>query len=105
MRFCTYNVENLFRRPSVMNQPGGWESGEEVLTDFSSLNSLIGKEKYTAADKTKMLKLITKYKLYSTNSKSDIIYINPRTGLFKKTKQAGLQITATGRPCSLGWMV
>jgi hypothetical protein len=57
MRLATFNVENMFERPIIMNLPT-WADGKAVLEDFSRLNDLIQKEEYSPDDKEEMLKIM-----------------------------------------------
>ena len=41
MRLATVNVENLFRRPAVLDQPT-WAEGREQLNEYTKFNGIIG---------------------------------------------------------------
>ncbi|KMW60641.1 Endonuclease/exonuclease/phosphatase [Candidatus Rhodobacter oscarellae] len=57
MRIAAYNVENLFDRAAVFNDDSG--KHKAVLEEFSELNELFEKPVYSAADKARMITLIT----------------------------------------------
>lgn len=63
LRFMTFNAENLFSRPKVMNQDGDWAQSREVLTDVTKLADLIAKSTYTPAVKTAIKAILDKYKI------------------------------------------
>ena len=65
MRLASYNVENLFNRPKVMNNTD-WAKGKETLANYSKLNALLGEKTYSAAAKTKMADLMEKLGLRTT---------------------------------------
>ena len=56
LRIATFNVENLFCRPLAM-QAGIGQAGQEAIDDHASLNRIICKPVYDAADKTHLLEL------------------------------------------------
>ena len=41
MRLASYNVENLFNRPKVMNL-ATWAEGKAILDRYGTLNGLLG---------------------------------------------------------------
>ena len=67
MRIATFNVENLFRRPSAMSLDT-WSQGKPILTDFQRLCDLIGQDRYTASVQRDMVRLLVKYKLHLRNA-------------------------------------
>jgi hypothetical protein len=58
MKIASYNLENLFDRARILNQDS-WASAKPVLDDFAALNAVLRKPKYTAADKTRIVALLT----------------------------------------------
>lgn len=65
MRVASYNVENLFARPKAMNLET-WADGKAILDAHTALNSLIRKEKYTAAVKRNLLALLEEQGMLKT---------------------------------------
>jgi hypothetical protein len=53
MRLATYNLENMFERPIVMNLPST-DDGRQVLADYYNLSDLIQKQEYSQDDKNTM---------------------------------------------------
>ncbi|HKA58314.1 MAG TPA: endonuclease/exonuclease/phosphatase family protein [Gemmatimonadales bacterium] len=60
MRIATYNAENLFSRPKVMLYTS-WEDGRQALEDFAEMSSLIERETYDAATKSRLLTLVKRH--------------------------------------------
>ncbi len=101
MRLATFNIENLFERPVVMNQET-WDDGKVELKDYAELTSLVEKDEYSASDKIKMLSILKDRGLLDGESK----YIRLRMirGKFiKKPKTGPAQIVAQGRKDWIGW--
>ena len=57
MLLASYNLENLFLRARAMNQDT-WAEGKEILKAYAEINQILGKDRYTAADKTKIARLL-----------------------------------------------
>lgn len=105
MRLATFNVENLFDRPKIMNLPK-WSDGAKVLKDYARLNELIGQDVYSAADKKELLKIMTNHPGLSSPQKKDSRYIQLRDirGEFlKKPQGKPVEIVANGRGDWIGW--
>lgn len=103
MRIATYNLENLFTRPSAMNNDSDAE-GREAIEDDAELNSIIRKATYSGVDKSRLVTLITKYKFHYKNPPiKPIIFQKIRGQLFKKPANGPLEIVATGRDDWTGW--
>jgi len=68
MRVATFNVENLFCRPSALNQES-WSAGRPILADFKRINELIAEEEYTATVKRQLADLLVKYKLHRRSAR------------------------------------
>ena len=96
MRLASYNVENLFSRPKVMAQ-ATWNDGKTVLLQFSQLNRLLGKAKYTAADKAKIVELLVALGLERSDNGPFVLLRRSRGSLLTRPKAGGLTITASGR--------
>lgn len=96
MRPASYNVENLFDRARVMNE-STWEEGSQILGDFASLNQLLGKKKYTASDKTKMVEHLVALGLERSDSNKYVILRSNRGKLLSRPRAGGVTIVASGR--------
>ena len=62
-RFATFNVQNLFDRPKVFLE-NEFADGDRALADIRSLQKLINKSIYSAADKHTMVALYASVKAY-----------------------------------------
>ena len=104
MRLATFNVENMFERPIIMNLPA-WEDGKVVLEDYSRLNDLIQKEEYSPDDKEEMLEIMRRNKgLLGTFQESKYIWLRVIRGKFIKRSQGGsVEIVANGHNDWIGW--
>ena len=104
LRIATFNVENLFSRPKIMNFPT-WAEGQPFLDDYYRLNSLLNKDVYTTADKNQILKILTKYRLTAarTNNKYFVLY-DIRGDLLERPRNRPASVKATGRADWLGWV-
>ncbi len=57
IELASYNVENLFLLATGLNLET-WQEGKPVLEALNQLNVVLAKERYTAADKMKVLGLL-----------------------------------------------
>jgi endonuclease/exonuclease/phosphatase family metal-dependent hydrolase len=96
MRLASYNVENLFDRAKAMNLDT-WEEGKPVLEKFAALDVLLGEISYTAAKKTKMIKLMIDLGLEKSDTGPFVILRRNRGGLLKRPRAGGIEIVAGGR--------
>lgn len=105
-RVSTFNCENLFSRPAVMNLET-WADGRETLEDISRLNSLIGLNDYSEAVKDEIAALLTKYRFdeRSLNINARPFRVNAvREKLFSITEAGAIRIVADGRADWVGWL-
>jgi hypothetical protein len=79
MRLATFNLENMFERPSIMNLPSN-EEGRQVLEDYFHLSDLIQNQEYSQDDKDLILKLMKQYSGLLETGKSDFIILNEIRG-------------------------
>lgn len=96
MRIATYNVENLFMRPSVMNRDT-WEEGRPTLDAFAELSALLAKERYGAADRARMTVLMTALGLERNDRGRDVLLRRNRGALVRRPRDGGIEIVADGR--------
>ncbi|MFD5798418.1 endonuclease/exonuclease/phosphatase family protein [Streptomyces diastatochromogenes] len=111
IRIATFNMENLFRRPTAfrLSNPG---EREKVLADFARLVTLLDLPVYQDADKAEIAGLIVKYRAYAIDAKNPPqIFVNqsrpgPGSGLFRthgSGKDTTVEVTAKGRAGWAGW--
>ena len=104
MRLATFNVENMFERPAIMNLPQ-WKDGEKVLQDFTVLSNLIEKPTYSAADKKRILEIIKKrHRTLIKSGQTKYLRLNEIRGkLLKKPRNAPVEVAVNGRDEWIGW--
>lgn len=96
MRIASYNVENLFDRPKVMDQ-ATWDVGRQVLQDFAELNQLLGQRTYSPVDKAQMVELLRDLGLEDDDESQFVILRSNRGKLVRRPSEGGLVIEANGR--------
>jgi hypothetical protein len=102
MRLASFNVENMFERPSVMNLPS-WEDGKTVLKDFDDLVNLIQNKMYSEQIKKEILQIMKRNNGLLTKGESKFIrLVEVREKLVKK-QQGVYVILANGRDDWIGW--
>lgn len=97
LRIATFNMENLFTRPRVMNLET-WADGKPALEALTKFNTLIKKSTYTGADKTAMAAFLKKYAT-GANRMFDLVEV--RGKLYSTTTK---KIVADGRDDWEGWI-
>lgn len=104
LKIATFNLENLFVRPSAMNQTDD-SIGKSAIEDHAIANSIIDKEIYSPTDKATLIELCKKYKWhYMSLPKSSYIILQKIRGqLFKKSQSGVLSVIADGRADWVGW--
>jgi endonuclease/exonuclease/phosphatase family metal-dependent hydrolase len=104
MRLATFNVENMFDRPSIMNL-SSWDEGQQILQDFARISDLIQKQQYSNNDKQEMLDIMERNIGLATRGESKYILLNEIRGKFLKRQQQGspAKILANGRNDWIGW--
>ena len=106
MRLATFNVENLFRRPVVLDQPT-WADGREQLNDYTTFNGVISKASYSGTDKKWLVDFLDRYDMADHRiGKDDPFQLNEVRGkLFKVPKgQTEAEIIVDGRDDWDGWL-
>ena len=105
MKLSTFNLENLFSRPEVMNR-GKWSAGREILTDIQRLNSLLSKPTYSESTKTKIELILDKYEFGNRNIRKRPFNINMvRQKLYKVPQGTSkVKIVVSGRESWIGWI-
>jgi endonuclease/exonuclease/phosphatase family metal-dependent hydrolase len=103
MRIATYNLNNLFERPKVLELDGFSSEAKPILKAYYWLVNTVEKETYSESYKTQMLDYI---KLYVEPKKrtEKYITINQVKGKLYSTYQGKLSIKASGRADWLGWI-
>lgn len=104
IRIGTFNVNNLFERPRIMELEGFNQTGKEVLKDVSDLEALLENSSYAGAVGDKIIVILTKY--FHDMPVNPWFRINEiREKLFSvKQNGTGITLTAKGRGDWLGWV-
>jgi endonuclease/exonuclease/phosphatase family metal-dependent hydrolase len=108
LRIATFNMENLFSRPTAMSGDTD-AAGREALEDFGELNSIIAKDAYSDSDKARLIELSGTYGFHKLNQTNKFIQLNKVRGQLFRMPQGGsirnLQVVARGREDWTGWFV
>jgi endonuclease/exonuclease/phosphatase family metal-dependent hydrolase len=104
IRVATFNLENLFTRPSAMNQESD-AAGRVAIEDHAIANSIVAKDLYSESDKAKLLELTAKYKWHLLDPpKSALVQLQKiRGALFRKPQNGPVEVVADGRADWVGW--
>jgi len=106
MRLATFNVENLFRRPVVLDQPS-WADGREQVNDYNKFNGIISKASYSGTDKKCIVDFLDRYEMADRRiGAGDPFQLNEVRGkLFKVPKgKTKPEIIADGHGDWDGWL-
>lgn len=116
VRIASYNVENLFARPKVLNT-SDWSYGLPALKAFGEVNKLISRAKYTPSVKKKIIEALVKLDIYYFNSKGAIrsrrtqypkwAWLRKNRGKFDKQPRdaaKSIEIIASGKADWNGWI-
>ena len=104
MKLASYNVENLFLRARALSGPGFSEQGRIILKAQADLNAILGKHKYTASDKKKIVQLLDTLGLKKSDESKFAILRQNRGHLVKRPAGKPVQVVADGRDDWIGWI-
>ncbi len=104
IRIGTFNVNNLFERPKIMELEGFSAIGKEVLKDVADLEALLEKSSYAGSVGDEIVKTLNKY--FHDLPSNPWFRINEiREKLFSiKQDGTGVALKAKGRGSWLGWV-
>lgn len=104
LRLATYNLNNLFRRPRLLQLPGFAAESKPVLADVERLTALLAEENYAGATGQSIIALLTKYG-FATGKGNPWFDLNMAKGkLFSVSKTKSLTLKVAGRGEWLGWV-
>lgn len=103
MRIASFNVENLFARVRAMDLEE-WSDGKGILEEYTRLNTILQKAKYTAADKTAIMKSLGRLGMEKTRESEWAILRENRGRLVRQPQGAPMEVVATGRGDWIGWI-
>ena len=104
MKLASFNVENLFMRARALGGPGFSEEGRTILKAQADINAILGKDKYTKTDKTKIIDLLATLGLKKSDESKFAILRQNRGHLVKRPQSGPIQIVADGRDDWIGWV-
>ncbi|MEV5796797.1 endonuclease/exonuclease/phosphatase family protein [Streptomyces collinus] len=111
VRIATFNMENVFRRPTAFRL-ADTAKREEVLGDFAKLVTFLDLPVYQEGDKKEIARIIEKHRAYAIDPQDPPpIYVNQSrpgkgSGLFRTSgtgKNTKVEVTADGRTGWAGW--
>lgn len=103
MRIASFNVENMFDRARALNNDS-WSEGKPALEAHRTLNALFNKPNYSAADKTKILKLLKEQGLLKDDDGPFLILRRIRGKFLKRPTTGAVTVEANGRADWVGWV-
>jgi hypothetical protein len=104
MRIASFNVENLFERAKALNLDT-WAQGRQALERHAQINQLLNKASYSAADKARIVELLTALGLDKSDDGHEFARLRQNRGkLLKRPRSGPLQIVANGRDDWIGWV-
>lgn len=105
LRLATFNVENLFSRPEVMNRDS-WTEGRPVLDDIALLNERLSADVYTPAIKRDIADLLEKHGFGNRNQRRRPFKVQEVRGKLYKVPRGtqSVEVVAAGRADWVGWV-
>lgn len=104
LRLATYNLNNLFRRPKLLQLAGFSAEAKTVLDDIDQLTALLARDNYTGQTGKDIVALLTRYG-FASGKGNPWFDINQAKGkLFSVSKQNGLTLKVAGRGDWIGWV-
>ena len=106
LRVATYNANNLFDRPAVMELEGFSATGAVILADVQKLSELLEKDSYQGDVGEQIVALLNKYDFHKPNAIHPWFeIIEVRGNLYSvKADGTGVKLAAKGRKSWLGWL-
>lgn len=104
MKLASYNVENLFMRARALSGPGFSAEGREILKAQADINAVLGKDKYTTADKKRIVELLDTLGLKKSDESKFAILRQNRGHLVKRPAGKPVEVVADGRDDWIGWV-
>ncbi len=104
IRLATYNLNNLFRRPKLLQLAGFSPVAKAVLDDVDQLTTLLARDDYTGQTGQDIVALLTKYG-FASGKGNPWFDVNQAKGkLFSVSKQKVLTLKVAGRGDWIGWV-
>jgi endonuclease/exonuclease/phosphatase family metal-dependent hydrolase len=103
MRLASFNVENLFERPAIMNLPD-WDDGKKVLNDYAKMTKLLESPTYTGNIKEQILDLADQLGIRKTGKSKYVELKEVRQKLFRRPAGKPVEVAVQGRGDWVGWI-
>jgi endonuclease/exonuclease/phosphatase family metal-dependent hydrolase len=104
VRIASLNVENLFQRSVAMSRTAG-DAGKAAIQGQAKINEILRKPDYTAADRARILKLLTDLGIDKRDDASPFVELRQNRGrLVSRPRNKPPEIVATGRKSWVGWV-
>lgn len=103
IRIASYNLENLFTRPSAMVNGGA--EGQQAIDDHALANQIVAKQRYKDSDKEKLVELDKRYHFSALNAPDNaLVSLNKVRGRLSPSRRRHHH-SGCYRPRRLDWMV
>jgi endonuclease/exonuclease/phosphatase family metal-dependent hydrolase len=105
MRIASYNVENLFQRAVALSSDVDGANAQAAIVLHGEINGLLRKAEYTAADRARILELLTELGLREDDDGSPFVMLRQNRGqLVLRHRDGDVEVVASGRGAWLGWV-
>ena len=103
IRIASFNMENLFTRPSAMVNAS--PESQQAIDDHALANAITAKQTYSDDDKQKLLDLDGRYHFSALNPpEKALVTLNKVRGrLFRRSNDGKVSVVANGRADWTGW--
>lgn len=101
MRIAAFNVENLFDRAKAFNADAATSS--DIQRSLAELNSLFDHDRYSDADKARMIALIQDLGMDKSDTGPFVLIRQLRGQLIRRPRTGPITIVADGRDDWVGW--
>lgn len=103
MRLASFNLENLFDRARALNLES-WAEGREVLNVFTRVSKLLGKARYSAADKRAIVEGLGDLGVAKRDDGGRFVVLRQNKGELVKRSKGKATVVAQGREDWVGWL-
>lgn len=102
-RLAAYNVENMFDRPTAMNNQD-WVRGAEVLAAHARVNELVQREVYDDATRVEILERLAILGLVRSDASEFAVLRKIRGSFLVRHRDGTTEVVADGRADWVGWV-
>jgi endonuclease/exonuclease/phosphatase family metal-dependent hydrolase len=103
MRLASFNVENMFQRPKVF-KARDFDTHRALVDAYAALSQVLAQESYSPADKTRIVDLLYKLGLASSDESEWAFLRRSRGQLVRRKRDGTLEVIANGRGDWIGWL-